>query len=185
MDLFSRRRLKELDLQTADCFDSHDAFGYDNFQRGMLLVAVLSTFVMNCHALAFALTSGDVDHWCRQPPGLNMSTANWKSVAIPVEADGRFSRCLVYSNRGDRNDTVEVECDAWDYDAKHAHTTIVSRWNLVCRWRWLNTFAKIVHGAGSPLLVIAAGHNRPWGSQAGPVGVGLNAADHDVRGLLR
>ncbi|KAH7953257.1 hypothetical protein HPB49_006467 [Dermacentor silvarum] len=165
MDLFSRRRLKELDLQTADCFDCHDAFGYGNFQRGMLLVAVLSSFVMNCHAIAFALISEDVDHWCRRPPGLNMSTADWKSAAIPVEADGRFSRCLVYSNRGDGNDTAAVECDAWDYDAERAPTTTVSRWNLVCHRRWLNTVANIVYSAGSPILVIAAGHMADRGGR--------------------
>ncbi|KAH7969005.1 solute carrier family 22 member 7 [Rhipicephalus sanguineus] len=158
MDLFSSRRLDALDLKTADCFDCQDVFGSGSFQRRLLLVAVLSTFVMHCHTVAFALISRDVDHWCRQPPGLNVSAADWKRAAIPVEADGRFSRCLVYSNPGDGNDTATVECDSWDYDAESAPTTIMSRWNLVCRHLWLITVANIVYSAGSPLFLIAAGH---------------------------
>ncbi|KAL1429748.1 hypothetical protein MTO96_015778 [Rhipicephalus appendiculatus] len=158
MELFSSRRLEVLDLRTADCFDCQDVFGNGSFQRRLLLVAVLCTFVMHCHTVAFALISRDVDHWCRKPPGLNMSAAEWKRVAIPVEANGRFSHCLVYSNPGDGNDTTTVECDSWDYDPERAPTTIMSRWNLVCRGHWLIAVANIVYSAGSPLFLIAAGH---------------------------
>ncbi|KAH6935826.1 hypothetical protein HPB50_010334 [Hyalomma asiaticum] len=159
MDLFSRRRLEELDLHTADCFDCNDIFGSGSFQRRLLLVAVLSTFVMHCHTVAFALISQDVDHWCRQPRELNLSATDWKTAAIPVDAEGQFSRCLVYSNPGNVNDTGAVECNAWDYDAARASTTIISRWNLFTardrRSLWSRTGHMADRGGRKPVLWVS------------------------------
>ncbi|KAL3184726.1 hypothetical protein MRX96_005831 [Rhipicephalus microplus] len=83
MELYSSRRLGALDLKTADCFDCQDVFGNGSFQRRLLLVASLCAFVVHCHTVAFTLISPDVDHWCRKPPGLNISAAEWKREVIP------------------------------------------------------------------------------------------------------
>ncbi|KAL1428280.1 hypothetical protein MTO96_002676 [Rhipicephalus appendiculatus] len=44
----------------------------------------------------YDLRTSDVDHWCKRPRGFNISAAEWKNIAIPLEADGRLSQCRVY-----------------------------------------------------------------------------------------
>ncbi|KAH8025583.1 hypothetical protein HPB51_010041 [Rhipicephalus microplus] len=56
------------------------------------------------------------------------------------------------------NDTATVECDSWDYDPKSAPTTIISRWNLVCRSHWLINVANVIYSASSPLFLVVVGH---------------------------
>ncbi|KAK8784598.1 hypothetical protein V5799_009034 [Amblyomma americanum] len=134
---------------TSEAFDCADAFGYGNFQKGMLIFAVLTVWVMHAHTLAFPLISSDLDHWCKRPRDVNISAEAWKSMAIPVEDNGQRSRCTAYASPYDLNGTTVVRCDQWDYDVEVAHTTIVSSWNLVCHRRWLLAVAFAVYMAGS------------------------------------
>ncbi|KAH7939194.1 hypothetical protein HPB52_008156 [Rhipicephalus sanguineus] len=92
----SSKQLASADLRTSESFDCAEAFGHGPFQRRMLLLILLGMFSVNCQTLVVSLITGDVDHWCKQPGGLNISAADWKDIAIPVEADGHFSRCRVY-----------------------------------------------------------------------------------------
>ncbi|KAL1419483.1 hypothetical protein MTO96_025392 [Rhipicephalus appendiculatus] len=57
---------------------------------------LLVLFTTHCQTLVVSLVTGDVDHWCKPPGGFNISTANRTCIAIPMEADGHFSRCRVY-----------------------------------------------------------------------------------------
>lgn len=108
MQLFSRRRQNELDLRAGDFFDCQNAFRHGFFQHGVAIFASLSMLVLHCHTQAFTLVSRDLDHWCRPPSDVNMSLAAWKEVAIPLQADGTLSHCLVYSDPRNPNNTETV-----------------------------------------------------------------------------
>ncbi|XP_077495591.1 solute carrier family 22 member 4-like [Amblyomma americanum] len=144
-------------LEISESFDCGEAFGYGNFQRGVLLFAIVSVWVMHAHTLSFPLISGELDHWCKKPRDVNVSDDAWKSSAIPLEDDGRRSQCTVYASPDDHNDSAVVHCEQWDYDAEVAHTTIVSSWNLVCHRRWLLPLAIAVFMAGSLGFLVVGG----------------------------
>ncbi|KAH7954414.1 hypothetical protein HPB49_018267 [Dermacentor silvarum] len=158
MTLFSARRLARIDLRSSECFDCNDVLGHGLFQRGVALFAAASAFAVHCHTQAFELIASDVDHWCSQPAGVNMSSDAWKNAAIPLEPDGRFSRCRVYASPGDPNITETVPCLQWDYDPRTAHESLVSRWDLVCHRRPLVGLANAVYSAGALVAMLAAGY---------------------------
>ncbi|KAH7938842.1 solute carrier family 22 member 7 [Rhipicephalus sanguineus] len=96
MDLLFLTRLAGLDLRTSESFDCEECFGHGPFQKRMLFLILLGTFITHCQTLVVSLVTGDVNHWCKPPGGFNISTAEWKHTAIPMETDGTFSRCRVY-----------------------------------------------------------------------------------------
>ncbi|KAH7940346.1 hypothetical protein HPB52_023060 [Rhipicephalus sanguineus] len=96
MDLLFLSRLARLDLRTSESFDCGVCFGHGPFQKRMLFLILLGTFITHCQTLVVSLVTGDVDHWCKPPDGFNISATEWKHIAIPMETDGRFSRCRIY-----------------------------------------------------------------------------------------
>ncbi|XP_050024599.1 solute carrier family 22 member 7-like [Dermacentor andersoni] len=96
MDLFLPQRLAGVDLRTSESFDSEEGFGHGPFQKRTLLLILLGVFSLTSQTALVPLLTNDVDHWCKPPAGSNISAADWKNIAIPTEADGRFSRCRVY-----------------------------------------------------------------------------------------
>ncbi|KAL1445034.1 hypothetical protein MTO96_045245 [Rhipicephalus appendiculatus] len=94
MDLPFLTRLAGVDLRTRESIDCEQCFGHDPYQKRMLVL--LGTFMTHCQTLVVSLVTGDVDHWWKPPDGFNISVAEWKDIAIPMETDGRFSRCHVY-----------------------------------------------------------------------------------------
>ncbi|KAH9373990.1 hypothetical protein HPB48_018764 [Haemaphysalis longicornis] len=113
MYLFTRRQQNDVDLHAGDFFDCQDAFGHGWFQRGVAIFASFSMLVLHCHTQAFMLISRDLDHWCRPPGDVNMSLAAWKNMAIPLDADGTSSHCLVYSDFVNPNNTETVSALNW------------------------------------------------------------------------
>ncbi|XP_050046678.1 solute carrier family 22 member 13-like [Dermacentor andersoni] len=129
----------------------------------------------------------DVDHWCKPQAGFNISAADWKNIAIPIEADGRFSRRRIYErcmppaehgdsaehrNIGailtgadewynrcvqDTSDTRVVPCEEWDYDVRTPEASAVSSWNMVCDQRLLPATLVALHNAGAVVSLILAG----------------------------
>ncbi|KAH9380564.1 hypothetical protein HPB48_017326 [Haemaphysalis longicornis] len=154
----SPKRFSVVDIETSEGFDCEEVFGQGHYQKGLVLFTLIVMWVMNSHTLAFALITAEVDHWCRQPNDVNLSADAWKSIAIPVEADGRHSRCTVYARPGDLNDTTVVECDSWHYDPERASSSIVPEWNLVCRRRLLKAIATGVFMAGSLGFLVLSGY---------------------------
>ncbi|KAL1437528.1 hypothetical protein MTO96_048909 [Rhipicephalus appendiculatus] len=90
MDLLFPQKLAGADLRTSESFDCAEAFGHGPYQKRMLLLILLGMFSVNCQTLVVSLITGDVDHWCKQPDGFNISVADWKNIAIPMESDGTF-----------------------------------------------------------------------------------------------
>ncbi|XP_077530946.1 solute carrier family 22 member 6-like [Haemaphysalis longicornis] len=154
----SPKRFIVVDIETSEGFDCKQVFGHGHYQKGLVLFAIITMWVLNSHTLAFALITAEVDHWCRQPNDVNISSDAWKSMAIPVEADGRHSRCTVYASPGDLNDTTVVECDSWHYDPERASSSIVPEWNLVCSRRLLKAIATGVFMASSLGFLVLSGY---------------------------
>ncbi|KAH7934222.1 hypothetical protein HPB49_023137 [Dermacentor silvarum] len=96
MDLLLPRRLAGIDLRTSESFDCEEGFGHGPFQKRMLLLILLGAFLLKCQTIVVSLVTGDVDHWCKPLAGFNISAADWKNIAIPIESDGRFSHCRIY-----------------------------------------------------------------------------------------
>ncbi|XP_070383740.1 solute carrier family 22 member 7-like [Dermacentor albipictus] len=153
MNVVLPQRLAGADLQTSESFDCEEAFGHGPFQTRMLVLILLGLFSVNSQAMVISLVTGDIDHWCKPLAGFNNSAADWKNIAIPIEADGRFSRCRIYERckppadhidsaehrksgavltRADEwysrciqdtSDLRDVPCEEWDYDVRTVETS--------------------------------------------------------------
>ncbi|KAK8771515.1 hypothetical protein V5799_025241 [Amblyomma americanum] len=157
MAIFLPSRLEGHNLLSSEEFDCYDGFGQGAFQMRMLVLCSLAVYLVNTHTFVIPLTVKDVDHWCKRPPGLNMTNIEWRNVAIPTEAGGRYSSCLQYSNTYDQNDTRTLPCVAWEYDEEQAVTSAVSKWDLGCDRRPLRVALSFMHIAGAAIFGIAGG----------------------------
>ncbi|XP_075529863.1 solute carrier family 22 member 7-like [Dermacentor variabilis] len=187
MDVFLPHRLAGADLRTSESFDCQEAFGYGPFQRRMLFLILLGLFSAHCQTVMISLVTDDVDHWCKPLAGFNISAADWKNIAIPIEADGRFSRCRIYARcmpPAEHGDSAEphkvgavltraeewhsrcfqntsdpriVPCEEWDYDVRSAEASAVSSWNMVCDKRLLPATLVALYNAGAVVSLILTG----------------------------
>ncbi|KAH9364080.1 hypothetical protein HPB48_011424 [Haemaphysalis longicornis] len=129
-------------------------YGYGNFQRFILCVAITGLAVLMCHSQVFSVISG---------PFANLSVQAWKNIGIPKGRDGQYSQCLVYARPGvvpfnDSEKRAVAECDEWDYDASRAHHDGAPHWNLVCyRGRFVG-LGNGVFMSGALLVVPAMGY---------------------------
>ncbi|KAL1469455.1 hypothetical protein MTO96_025063 [Rhipicephalus appendiculatus] len=140
-------------------------YGHGNFQRRALFFGIAALAALQCHSSAFVLITGHVDHWCKPPAAfLNLSDEEWRNIGIPVDAEGRHSRCSFYAHPGvpaaanNTTATEEVACTAWDYDQEMAASTARSLWNIVCHRRWLLVLGNTVYMSGALFVVPLAGH---------------------------
>ncbi|XP_050046687.1 solute carrier family 22 member 7-like [Dermacentor andersoni] len=184
MDVLLPHRLAGADLRTSESFDCEEAFRHGPCQRRMLVLMLLGLFSAVCQTVVMSLITGDVDHWCKPLAGFNISAADWKNIAIPIEAEGCFSRCRVYerckppADHGDSaedrksdavltgadewynrcfqdiNDPRDVPCEDWDYDVRTAEASVVSSWNMVCHQGLLPAALLGLHNAG-PVVYLA------------------------------
>ncbi|KAH6940302.1 hypothetical protein HPB50_026594 [Hyalomma asiaticum] len=52
--------------------------------------------VYTLHNDSFRVTAAMMDHWCRRPAQFaNISVADWKSMVIPIDENGEYSRCTM------------------------------------------------------------------------------------------
>ncbi|XP_075529862.1 solute carrier family 22 member 7-like [Dermacentor variabilis] len=171
----------------SESFDCKEAFGHGPFQKRMLVLILLGVFSANCQTVVISLITGVVDHWYKPLAGFNISAADWKNIAIPIEADGRFSRCRIYerckppAEHGDSaephkigavltgadewhsrcfqdtSDPRDVPCEEWDYDVRSAKASAVSSWNMVCNQCLLPATLVALQNAGAVVSVTLAG----------------------------
>ncbi|XP_077530977.1 solute carrier family 22 member 13-like [Haemaphysalis longicornis] len=156
MNLLHPVRRSTTGLIISESFDCNDAFGHGVFQLQMIVLVISAILALNCHALVMSVIARDIDHWCKQPRDSNVSSADWREQFIPVEADGRPSRCDVYKHINDGGEVDVIPCEEWEYGSG-SETTVVSTWNLVCHRRVLLVAALAVQNTGSMVFAAIAG----------------------------
>ncbi|XP_077540948.1 beta-alanine transporter-like [Haemaphysalis longicornis] len=99
-----------------------------------------------------------MDHWCRrQEPFSNMSPAEWKALAIPVDPNGNYSRCTVREQPDGGTWARVVPCTEWEFDLSEYGENMVSAWKLVCERRWLKTLSVALHITTAMVVLPLAG----------------------------
>ncbi|KAH9380406.1 hypothetical protein HPB48_017599 [Haemaphysalis longicornis] len=156
MNLLQPERRSTTGLIISESFDCYDAFGHGTFQLQMIVLVISAILALNCHSLVMPVIARDIDHWCKQPRDSNVSSADWRNHFIPIEADGRPSRCDVYKHLNDSSEADVVHCQEWEYGSG-SETTVVSTWNLVCHRRVLIVAALAVQNTGSIVFAAIAG----------------------------
>lgn len=134
---------------------------HGQYQRRVLLCGVLGVTAVVMEVLAYRVIARPVDHWCRPPVDLAyLSDDAWKNRSIPVDPDGNFSRCTVYSTdeqgTSPENRTVNA-CHRWDYNIDDHRDSIVSRFELVCGRAALYELSARLPSLAYALLSPAAG----------------------------
>ncbi|KAH7949236.1 hypothetical protein HPB49_006624 [Dermacentor silvarum] len=127
----------------------------------VMVASALAGTAFLLHLISFRVTTRVMDHWCRPPEAFaNLSAAEWRSTAIPLEPDGSRSQCTRFEPPDAGSRARVVPCDAWDFDTERYGNNIVSEWRLVCDRRWLVELAVLVYMAACavflPLVGVAA-----------------------------
>ncbi|KAH9380405.1 hypothetical protein HPB48_017600 [Haemaphysalis longicornis] len=156
MNLLHPVRRSTTGLIISESFDCYDAFGHGVFQFQMIVLVISAILALNCHSLVMPVIARDIDHWCKQPRDSNVSSADWRNHFIPIEADGRPSRCDVYKHLNDSSEADVIPCREWEYGSG-SETTVVSTWNLVCHRRVLLVATLAVQNTGSIVFAAIAG----------------------------
>lgn len=147
-----------------DFSEDHIFIGDGMVQLMVLGCCAVAVVTFMCNSLSMNLIAREMDHWCQQPPAFaNLTSAEWKELAIPVQEDGSHSHCTVYDPPTPAAGTVDrevVACRAWDFDMEQHGNTIVSQWKLVCnRYTLISLFKMAYIGAAFftvPVLGVAA-----------------------------
>ncbi|KAH7932713.1 hypothetical protein HPB49_001476 [Dermacentor silvarum] len=116
-------------------------YGFGKFQLLIMLGTIVAGATFTLHDESFRLTAGVMDHWCQRPfKFANLSVAEWKQLAIPLDVDGEYSHCTVREPPNGGRAARIVSCTAWEYD-------LGTEWNLVCHRRWLVDLARLAYSA--------------------------------------
>ncbi|XP_002406435.3 beta-alanine transporter-like [Ixodes scapularis] len=145
---------KDPDSSRRQAIEGTVVLGDGIFQGMVIACQIIAVTSYMCHATSFALTARVMDHWCRPPDDINMSTSQWKNIAIPVTEDGRNSQCSMYSPPlKTENSTMRtlIPCTEWDFDLEEYGSTIISEWSLVCSRSWLVHLASLLFHIGAAI----------------------------------
>ncbi|EEC05934.1 solute carrier, putative [Ixodes scapularis] len=110
---------------------------------------MLASFVLLVHNLLVSVMTTRADHWCKQPSEYaNLTSKEWRSIGVPVDASGSWLQCVRYDPPLSENsdNRTQVPCEEWDYET---NGSIITEWNLVCNQRWLVPFATIIYMSGA------------------------------------
>ncbi|XP_065298971.1 solute carrier family 22 member 7-like [Dermacentor albipictus] len=142
----------------SDRYEEKPPFGTGAFQFYIIMTLSIAVGTFALHSNSFKLTAAVMDHWCRRPALFeNLSVAEWKELAIPVDERGKRSRCTVRDPPGAGSAARIVRCTSWEFDlSAHGHN-IVSQWSLVCDRRWLIAVAWLVHSVACMASLALAG----------------------------
>nr|XP_054926484.1 solute carrier family 22 member 6-like [Dermacentor andersoni] len=119
----------------------------------MLFIAIICVYT---HIVPLIWT--DVGHWCKRPPHSNVSKADWRNTAIPLDASGRPSRCSMYETPEQPDNEMTVLCADWEFEERWPRESAVSMWNMVCSRHSPIAVMIVVQNFGSALCVSAAGY---------------------------
>ncbi|XP_067132861.1 organic cation transporter protein-like [Centruroides vittatus] len=75
-----------------------------------------------------------------------MSVEEWKNISAPLEIrNGRttHSRCEVYDINDEKYEKnfTNIPCRSWEYDHSQYRSSLIEKWNLVCKSSWLSSVA--------------------------------------------
>ncbi|XP_075535028.1 solute carrier family 22 member 4-like [Dermacentor variabilis] len=157
MGILFPENLTTKDLYVSESFDCFDAIGNGMVQKRMLFITNVCVYIAaaNIHIVPFIST--DVGHWCKRPPHSNISEADWRNEAIPLDASGKPRRCSMYENPEQLVNATTVFCLDWEYEERWSRESAVSTWNMVCSRHSLISIMIVVQNFGAALCVSAAG----------------------------
>ncbi|KAH6937836.1 hypothetical protein HPB50_004634 [Hyalomma asiaticum] len=135
------------------------AHGY--YQWVLLVCAYLATVAISFQNFSVQLLAPPFDYWCKPPPGAN--STQWKNANIPLDENGRHSRCYKYEDIAvltsfqpaptQNVSRKVVACTEWAYDVEPGVHTVVSDWSLVCDRTWLVHLVTVYYNVGSCIIV--------------------------------
>ena len=74
----------------------------------------------------YCLYLNEVDYWCAQPDGLNLTTDQWRNLSSPMTEVDEYDGCRIFDidyNDTDverpPEDTPTIKCSNWEYDTTH------------------------------------------------------------------
>ncbi|KAH9381597.1 hypothetical protein HPB48_000690 [Haemaphysalis longicornis] len=138
-------------------------FGEGRFQLRVLFGTVVAGAIALVQSNLFRLLTREMDHWCGQPPAFfELSVEAWKQLAIPHDAHGNYSRCMVRNPPEGGASVQVVHCSEWDFNLSEYGNNVVSEWSLVCHCSYLKDIAASVNfvTAVVALPVIGAAADR-------------------------
>ncbi|KAH6924939.1 hypothetical protein HPB50_026660 [Hyalomma asiaticum] len=144
----STSAVSKRDAPAADEDDIRLPYGFGSFQYLIMFGTIVAGATFTLHDESFRLTAGVMDHWCRRPSEfVNLSVAEWKRLAIPLDEEGAYSHCFVRDPPHGGILARVVPCSSWEYDLSTYGNNIVSEWNLVCERRWIVDLARLAYSA--------------------------------------
>ncbi|XP_077563079.1 beta-alanine transporter-like [Haemaphysalis longicornis] len=139
------------DPKRRDC--SKPPFGVGRFQLGIVVSTALAAGILTLHLQSLKVAYVG-DHWCERPARFaNLSVAEWKRMAIPLDKNGEHSHCTVRDPPDDGPTAKIVPCKSWEFEPGEYGISIVNQWLLVCDRSWLLVLAQIVWSTACILLV--------------------------------
>ncbi|XP_014674994.1 PREDICTED: organic cation transporter protein-like isoform X2 [Priapulus caudatus] len=107
-----------------------------------VIVTCVFGIALSLQNVATTFIAATPDHWCSAPALAHLDADECKNASIPREMrDGEvaFARCSMYRGAlNDSDDRTVVPCQhGWSYDMPAGASTVVTDWDLVCRWEWL------------------------------------------------
>ncbi|XP_065297405.2 solute carrier family 22 member 6-like [Dermacentor albipictus] len=135
--------------------------GRGYYQWLLLACAYLATVASSYQNFSVQLLAPSFDYWCKPPPGVN--STQWKITNIPLDKNGRHSRCSMYEDivmvssfrptLAENGSRKVVACAEWAYDVEPGVHTVVSYWGLVCDRAWLVYLITVYYNIGSCIIV--------------------------------
>lgn len=159
------------------------------WQLGIFLILTMNGIPAAWNMLAIAFMAPDgVDHWCARPNHLrNLSTEDWKQLAVPTEMKGDklvYRRCKMYdleyselsaevaTSIGDHHTTALINCRTWtredgskqtyEYDLSRFSDTIINAFDLVCDDKEMVAHAQSTYMVGILFGALLGGVFADW-----------------------
>ncbi|XP_071444185.1 organic anion transporter 3-like isoform X2 [Hetaerina americana] len=143
--------------------------GFGQYQKCLSLTFLPVMFAYTsiyCGQIFFAHTP---EHWCHVPELDYLPQDIRRSVAIPLDENGRWSRCTMYDINFERDAHGQVEYNfsqhwpmvscknGWEYDLNATFASIVSEMNWVCNDSWRPAVGQASFFVGATLGSIILG----------------------------
>lgn len=121
---------------------------FGKYQFFQVFLHLLAAVTAGLHMLSIVAVAGTPDHRCRVPWLENTTSLSWDSEelmsAIPTEADGSLSSCLILNPSTNTSTT----CNEWVYNTTYYTHTRTVEWSMVCDRRWMGALVQSAYMFG-------------------------------------